>query len=63
MALIFIDNSSFDTDHFFDGGIQIAPGMQTNIVIQREFSFNLPKPYSNCDSESTKTSSTNDKTL
>ena len=48
-AYIFISNSSYSTDTSFDGGIQITPGIHTNIAINRKFTFNLPKPYSNCN--------------
>ena len=47
-GLIRIENSSYLNDHTLDG-IQIMPGLATNIAIDRTFILNLPKPYSNCE--------------
>ena len=47
-AIIRIENSSYLNDHFLDG-IYVAPGLLTNIAVERTFRFNLPKPYSNCE--------------
>ena len=49
-ALIRIENSSYAVDHGPDG-ILVSGGFQTNIVVQREFRHNLPKPYSDCEIE------------
>ena len=47
-AVIRIGNSSYST--FFDAnGVLVSPGFQTNIAVDREFKFMLPKPYSNCE--------------
>ena len=51
-AAIQIDNSSYLTNHYYDG-IQIAPGYSTSIsILDRSFKQTLPQPYSNCLIES-----------
>ena len=42
-----IENSSYWLDHGRDG-VFVSAGFQTNVVVRREFKFNLPKPYSSC---------------
>ena len=50
-AIIKIDNSSYLIDRYLNGGIKIASGFHTDLSINRNFKFYLPKPYSNCDLE------------
>ena len=45
-AIIKIGNSSYAAPSY---GIEIAPGLKTNIIVERYFQRSLPKPYSNCD--------------
>jgi hypothetical protein len=45
-AYIRIGNSSFLD---VNDGVNISPGFETNVAVERHFEFNLPKPYSNCD--------------
>ena len=47
-AKIRIDNSTYLIDDT-DSSIQISTGLKTEIIVERTFQFNLPKPYSNCD--------------
>ena len=49
-ALLFIENSSYLIDHP-NGGIKLACGSHTDIQIDRELNFMLPKPYSACEIE------------
>jgi hypothetical protein len=51
-VIIRIGNSSYMRDYSNDG-ILVSPGFQTNIVVDREFKSMLPKPYSNCEIDST----------
>jgi len=53
-AVILIDNSTNMIDHNYNGGIKVASGFHTDISISRSFTFNLPKPYSNCDLDNNK---------
>ena len=43
-----INNSSFITDDT-SNGIRASAGEETDIKLNREFKFHIPKPYSNCD--------------
>ena len=45
-AIVKVGNSSYATTSY---GIEVAPGFNTNIVVERYFEKTLPKPYSNCD--------------
>ncbi len=47
-AMVRIDNSSYMTDHIFDG-IRIMTGTHTELEIERSFKFTMPKPYSSCE--------------
>jgi hypothetical protein len=47
-AMVRIDNSSYMTDHIFDG-IRIMAGTHTELEIERSFKFTMPKPYSSCE--------------
>ena len=47
--LIKIDNATSRDFKISNNYIEIAPGFETNIVVEREFTEQLPKPYSNCD--------------
>jgi hypothetical protein len=49
-AVIRIDNSTYQLD-FSQDGIFVPSGFQTDVVINREFNSNLPRPYSNCEIE------------
>ena len=51
-AVIRIGNSSYETYYSYGDGILLPPGFQTNIVLDREFKSILPKPYSNCEIDS-----------
>ena len=46
--LLRIENSSYQNDLGHDG-ILVQSGVQTDIVINREFKEILPRPYSNCE--------------
>jgi hypothetical protein len=46
--VIRIENSSYWLDHGRDG-VFVSAGFETNIVVRRDFKFNLPKPYSACE--------------
>ena len=48
-AYFLIGNSSYLD---FNNPIMITPGLITNIAVDREFKSTLPKPYSNCDIDS-----------
>ena len=43
-----IENISYLNDNFVNG-IKVSPGQETDILIDRSFKFNLPKPYSPCE--------------
>ncbi len=45
-AIIKIGNSSFESNDF---GIEVQPGLKTNVQVDRVIEKILPKPYSNCD--------------
>ena len=60
--LIRIDNSSYLTDHNYDG-IRASPGVQTDIIIDRSSEFNLPKPYSDCEIDDSYSATTFDSDL
>ena len=30
-------------------GVQLSPGMVTNILVERSFEVNMPKPHGSCD--------------
>ena len=45
-SYIKVGNSSYID---VNDGINISPGYETTVVIDRSFEFILPKPYSNCD--------------
>jgi hypothetical protein len=47
-----IGNSSYSTFYANTIGILLTPGLQTNIVVEREFKSILPQPYSNCKIDS-----------
>ena len=47
--LIKIDNATLKDFKISEDYFEIAPGFETNIVVEREFIQQLPKPYSNCD--------------
>ena len=49
-AVLRIENSSYWIDHGIDG-VFVSAGFQTNVVVRREFKYNLPKPYSECEIE------------
>ena len=51
-ALVRIDNGSYRIDHGWEG-IQVQAGLNTYIALSRAFNFILPKPYSNCEIDST----------
>ena len=61
-ALVRIGNSSYVTD-YSNGGIFVAPGFQTNIVLGREFKLMLPRPYSQCEIDSESSTSRSDSDL
>ena len=44
--IVIVGNSSFEISKF---GVEIAPGLKTNIQVNRVIEKTLPKPYSNCD--------------
>ena len=43
-----IENNTFIRG-YVDSPIQISSGFKTDVLVERLFNFNLPKPYSNCD--------------
>jgi hypothetical protein len=45
-AIIIIGNSSYESTKF---GIEVQPGLKTNVQVERVIEKILPKPYSNCD--------------
>ena len=45
--MIFIENNSYSSEKW--SGVQLAPGMETFVSVERLFKFNMVKPYSNCD--------------
>ena len=46
MLCIKIGNSSYlETGE----GVQLSPGMMTNILVERSFEVNMPKPHGSCD--------------
>ena len=47
--LVKIDNATLKDFKISEDYIEIAPGFETNIVVEREFIQQLSKPYSNCD--------------
>ena len=51
-AVLRIGNSSYSTFYANTIGILLTPGLQTNIVVEREFKSILPRPYSNCEIDS-----------
>ena len=51
-AVIRIGNSSYRTFYSFGDGIFASAGSISNIVVDREFKSILPKPYSNCEIDS-----------
>jgi len=51
-AVLRIGNSSYSTFYANTIGILLAPGLQTNIVVEREFKSILARPYSNCEIDS-----------
>ena len=51
-AVIRVGNSSYETLYSYGGGILVSAGSVTNIVVSREFNSMLPKPYSNCEIDS-----------
>ena len=46
-AILFINNQSSPV-RITDPGIELSPGTQTNIGVNRMFIYKLPEPYSNC---------------
>ncbi|CAF0901340.1 unnamed protein product [Brachionus calyciflorus] len=46
-AILFINNQS-SLVRLTDPGIELSPGTQTNIAINRMFIYKLPQPYSDC---------------
>jgi hypothetical protein len=59
-AVVKIDNSTYLTDHSNNGGIKAASGFHTDIAISRLVNINLPKPFSNCESDSYESDSNKD---
>jgi hypothetical protein len=47
--LVKLDNATSRDFKISNNYIELAPGFETNIVVEREFTEQLPKPYSNCD--------------
>ena len=45
-TIIFIGNSSYKSTNY---GLEQMPGVKANIIVERYFEKQLPKPYSNCD--------------
>lgn len=43
-----IDNTTNFNENIFSG-VRVSSGDETDIAIERNFKYNLPKPYSNCD--------------
>jgi hypothetical protein len=62
-AIISIDNSTKILERIFNGYTQLTAGMQSNVKIDRTFSYYLPKPYSSCDLDNDSSSSSTRKTL
>ena len=46
-GIVRIENGSYLTDYY--GGVKIAGGFQTDIVVDRFFKKSIKKPYSNCE--------------
>ena len=46
-ARVYIENSSYSMP--FPDEINLPSGFKTSVSVERWFTFNLPKPYSNCD--------------
>jgi hypothetical protein len=61
-AIVRLDNSSYSIDHGLDG-IQVEAGTNSFIVVDRSFKFMLPKPYSNCEIDSSTPKVRNDSEL
>ena len=47
-AAILIENNTY-SNGFLSDGVQISSGLGTYIVVERQFEFNMAKPYSACD--------------
>ena len=43
-----IENNTYENDDNWDG-IYLQPGMNTGVLLEREFKSFMPKPYSECD--------------
>lgn len=43
-----IENNTYENDDDWDG-IYLQPGMNTGVLLEREFKSFMPKPYSECD--------------
>ena len=48
-ATIKIDNNSYEVTGNDLSPVDLSPGYEFNIVVDRIYSYKLPKPYSNCD--------------
>ena len=45
---VFVHNQTATTPGYFDTALSLEPGKETNIVIDRIFTSNVPYPYSDC---------------